>query len=164
MREVFRKNGDQSARCRQVSQRHPFECTARCPRCRCFTGDPPRDSSLPWFEAPWTPLTCCSSNLRAPSKRRLISSVVLPLHVVHLGFSDLTSSIRRSNCTRAQEESCHRAWCFFLFATSRCTLRLCVKLSFPSQFSTSHPNVRAKFTSSAEGFTVANPTTTRNIQ
>src|SRR6267143_4088520 len=98
MSKIFRKHGNQRARCRQVSQRHPFECAARRPSRGHFPGAQRRDSLLLRFETCRTLLTPRGIHFCAPSERRVISSVVLSLPLIHSAFSGLTKSIRQCLC------------------------------------------------------------------
>src|SRR5216684_1137200 len=83
MREIFCKHRDQRARYRQVPQRHPFKCSARRPSCRCFPDEPRRDPIRPLFETDCALVPSSGAHFRAPGERRLISSILLPLHFVH---------------------------------------------------------------------------------
>src|SRR5437660_7957161 len=96
MREVFRKRGNQRARCCQISQRYPFECSARGPRGCCFAGPPRRDSVLSRFAGGSAFFNFRDTRFRTPSERRFIPSIVLSLGILHSAFSGFAISMRQS--------------------------------------------------------------------
>src|SRR5260370_4731199 len=96
MRKVLLKRRDQCARYRQVPQRHPFKCSARRPSCRCFPDEQRRDPICPLFETDCALVPSTGARFRAPGERRLISSILLPLHFVHSKVSSATTCIRRA--------------------------------------------------------------------
>src|SRR2546427_5669334 len=96
MRQIFCEQRDQGTGKRQISQRHPLECSARRPRLCYFPRDPMRDSLFLCFEAGRTLVTSSGTSFGTPSERCFISSIVLSLHIIHLGFTRPTTCIRRS--------------------------------------------------------------------
>src|SRR6266478_872111 len=159
MRQIFRKRGDQHARCRQISQRQPLECSARRPRCRCFPDDPRCDSLFLPFKAARTLVASRRLHFRAPGERCLIFSTVLSLHVVH---SRLTWPYHLHPAIAA---------CIFFFSAMSLFTALvptgsgCLRLMFSlsSQFRIGQPCVRAMLARSLAGFTaVGRPTTSIN--
>src|SRR5260370_41010601 len=150
MRKVLPKHRDQRARYRQVPQRHPFKCSARRPSCRCFPDEPRRDPIRPLFETDCALVPSSGAHFRAPGERRLISSILLPLHFVHSRSPVLLLA------------SGDRRLLLFLLCDASFTalvpirsVRLCVIFSFPSQLRIGHPRIRAILASSFIGFTAA---------
>src|SRR5205814_8257954 len=101
MREIFRKHGDQRARCSQIPQSYPFECSARLPGRCCFAREQRSDSFLLRFKAGRASFDFRGTCFRTPGERCFIFSITLialSLRLVHSAFSGLANSIRQPRC------------------------------------------------------------------